>query len=138
MFATPDEAEDAFYRAFERGDLNAMMLVWDEEEPVVCVHPMSARLTGLDAIRNSWETMFQHSPQIRVSVSDQQRTLDKQLAIHVVHENIYVENEKEPRPPVLATNIYRLTEDGWRMILHHASPVPSGTEAKAESPRTLH
>jgi hypothetical protein len=33
------------------------------------------------------------------------------------------------------TNIYRLTEGGWRMILHHASP--ASPSAKPES-KTLH
>ena len=34
-FSTPDQAEDAFYRALERADLSAMMAVWAEDEEVV-------------------------------------------------------------------------------------------------------
>ena len=47
LFPTPDDAEAAFYDAFERGDLAAMMVVWAEGEDVVCVHPSGPRLTGL-------------------------------------------------------------------------------------------
>jgi hypothetical protein len=42
---------------------------------------------------------------------------------------------------VFATNIYELTEGGWRMVVHHAAPAPEG-EARAEEPaapsHTLH
>lgn len=27
-----------------------------------------------------------------------------------------------PKPPILATNAYRRTPDGWRLFLRHASP----------------
>jgi len=26
------------------------------------------------------------------------------------------------QPEIIATNVYRKTDKGWRMILHHASP----------------
>jgi hypothetical protein len=51
------------------------------------------------------------------------RTQDGLLAIHVLHEHISVPGEAAERPPAVATNIYQLTEQGWRMVLHHASPV---------------
>jgi len=35
MFATADEAEVAFYDAFERANLSAMMAVWAESDDVV-------------------------------------------------------------------------------------------------------
>ena len=47
LFPTPDDAESAFYDAFERADLAAMMVVWAEDDDVVCVHPPGPRLTGL-------------------------------------------------------------------------------------------
>ena len=34
LFPTPDDAETAFYDAFERGDLAAMMVVWAEGDEV--------------------------------------------------------------------------------------------------------
>ena len=43
--------------------------------------------------------------------------------------------------PVFVTNIYELTEGGWRMVVHHATPAPA-EQARAEEPaspsHTLH
>ena len=38
-FASPEQAEAAFYSAFEKADLDAMMSVWAEDEDIVCMHP---------------------------------------------------------------------------------------------------
>jgi hypothetical protein len=41
---------------------------------------------------------------------------------------------------VHATNVYELTEGGWRMVVHHASAVAEATVAEEppEPARTLH
>ena len=58
IFPTAQDAENAFYEALERGDLEAMMAVWAEDEDIVCVHPGGPRLVGYDAVRASWERIF--------------------------------------------------------------------------------
>ena len=35
LFATPEDAEAAFYDAVARGDLEALMAIWSEDEEVV-------------------------------------------------------------------------------------------------------
>ena len=45
-FPTSQDAENAFYDALERADLDAMMAVWAEDEEIVCVHPTGPRLAG--------------------------------------------------------------------------------------------
>ncbi len=61
LFATPDEAESAFYDAFERANVSAMMAVWAESDDVVCVHPQGPRLVGFEAVRESWMQIFASS-----------------------------------------------------------------------------
>jgi hypothetical protein len=40
---------------------------------------------------------------------------------------------------VLATNVYALTAEGWRMVLHHASPgSPHEAQEIVEAGSTLH
>ena len=53
MFATPDEAETAFYTAFANTDLDAMMLVWLDSDAVTCIHPVGPRISGHQAVRAS-------------------------------------------------------------------------------------
>lgn len=134
-FNTPHEAETAFYQAFERRDLPGMMAVWSDDADIVCVHPGGTMLVGRDAVLASWKEIFRQAPEMHFSINERGRSANGALAVHVVEEHIRVGSQTAPAP-VLATNIYRLTEGGWRMILHHASPAP--TPAATPPPATLH
>lgn len=133
-FQSPREAETAFYAAFIKRDVDAMMTVWAESDDISCIHPLGAILTGRAAVRESWETIFRNSPEMQFMITERTRTQNGEVAVHVVEEHIRAKNEP-PSAPMQVTNIYRLTEGGWRMIVHHASP--ASTPAKPE-PKTLH
>ena len=133
MYATPDEAEQAFYTAFANTNLEAMMQVWLDSDTVTCVHPVGPRISGHAAVRTSWAEIFRSSGGLKFRLGEVSRTQDALLAIHVLHEHIAVPGEPAERPPAVATNIYQLTKEGWRMILHHASPVAMPTRATSPS-----
>ncbi len=133
-FQTPREAETAFYAAFIKRDVDAMMTVWAESDDISCIHPLGAILTGRAAVRESWETIFRNSPEMQFMITERTRSQNGEVAVHVVEEHIRARNEP-PSAPMQVTNIYRLTEGGWRMIVHHASP--ASQPAKPE-PKTLH
>jgi ketosteroid isomerase-like protein len=126
VFSSPEAAEAAFYRALQKGDLRLMMAVWDEDENISCVHPGGQRLEGHAAVRQSWELIFAHSSELAIHLSDESRFEDQNLTVHVVHEHIRLGKESQHQPPVIATNVYRLTDKGWRMVMHHASPTRVG------------
>jgi uncharacterized protein (TIGR02246 family) len=137
-FPTPQDAEAAFYEALESADLEAMMEVWAEDEEIVCVHPGGPRLAGYDQVRASWAQMFGSGQKLKVHLNNQVVLSGMMLSIHSVHENILVPGETRPRPPVAATNVYLRTGNGWRLLLHHASPVPQAQQRQADSPKILH
>ena len=139
-YATPQDTEAAFYEALESADLAAMMAVWAEDEDIICIHPGGPRLTGTAAIRESWRRIFSRGPGLRFRLSDQQMVRGALVAVHSLHEHILISGQPEPQPPVVATNVYTLTEQGWRMVMHHASPVPSTPEGRRETsaPGMLH
>ncbi len=141
-FPTPQDAEAAFYDALESSNLEAMMEVWAEDEEVVCVHPGGSRLTGLEQVRESWTQLFGSGQQMKVRLTHQVVVAGMMVAVHSVHENIQLPGEARPRPPVIATNVYLRTENGWRMVAHHASPAPQGArlpvESPADGPKVLH
>ena len=94
-FPTPQDAEAAFYEAFESADLEAMMEVWAEDEEIVCVHPGGPRLAGFEQVRASWGQIFGAGQRIKVHLSDQVVLAGMMLmAIHSVHENFLVQGSR--------------------------------------------
>lgn len=134
-FSTPDQAETAFYEAFERGDADAMMQVWADDDGIVCVHPMGERLVGRDAVEDSWRRILGRGSSMGFTVTDGQYAQDGTIAVHCVHENIAYGPGRRQHALVIATNVYRLTSEGWRMVMHHASPTEAA-EQPAEVPPT--
>ena len=140
IFPTAQDAENAFYEALERSDLEAMMQVWSEDEEIVCVHPAGQRLAGQAQVRDAWRQMFAGGPGMRVQVSQQVAATGMMVAVHSVLETITLAGEKRPRPPVIATNVYLRTPAGWKRVVHHASPAPGAAagEPPPAAPKILH
>ena len=138
IFPTAQDAENAFYEALERCDLEAMMAVWAEDEDIICVHPAGERLAGQDQVRASWAQIFSAGQKLKVHLTNQVVLSGMMLSIHSVHENVLVPGETRPRPPIAATNVYLRTGNGWRLLLHHASPVPQAAQRQTDSPKILH
>ena len=133
-FATPEEAERAFYDAFETSDLSAMMKVWADREFIECIHPMSDRAQGRPEVESSWRRIFDGGLRVQLQRSSIHRTQDALLAVHVLYEHLNIPGEDVQHPPIIATNIYQLIEGSWRMVLHHASPSPENSfEHKPET-----
>ncbi len=135
---TPEQAETAFYRAFERADLAAMMAVWAEDEEIVCVHPGGERLVGFDAVRDSWRQLFSQGPRLRFQLLDRRVHAVRPMSIHTLYESITLGGEVGPAHLALTTNIYLLTPAGWRLLAHHASPLPPGATARETRAGTIH
>lgn len=121
-FLSPKDAEDAFYLAIENADLQSMMSVWSDNNAAVCIHPGAPRLEGRDEIRRSWQEIFEASPPMMFTVSDERITQDDHLAVHLVKEEIVIEGEIVSI--MLTTNIFHFIDGGWKMMLHHSSPEP--------------
>jgi uncharacterized protein (TIGR02246 family) len=137
-FTNPQEAEQAFYEAFQRADLDAMMAVWGEEDEVYCVHPGGPRLIGLERIRESFRQIFANGATMRFQIKGVQQMRGGMLAVHSVYEHIALIGERRPANVVAATNVYANVGGGWRMVAHHASPVANAEpQPQAETPPTL-
>jgi len=77
--AHPDDVEQRFYEALQRGDLAAMMSCWTDEDDAVCVHPGGARLVGLAAVVE----MLYHL-QLNSALGDTLRFMGMQLNVRSV------------------------------------------------------
>ena len=125
IFPTAQDAENAFYEALERCDLEGMMAVWAEDEDIVCVH-LAAAAGGQDEVRESWARIFAAGPRARVTIEQQVALTGMMLAVHSVFERFVIpQASPSAAAPIIATNVYLRTAAGWRMIVHHASPAPA-------------
>lgn len=119
-YSTSDQAEEVFYLAFQQSDIKMMMSVWSKSEGIICIHPGGPRLEGWDIVRQSWEHIFINERGISFDVKQKKILEVNNISIHHVIEVISVNGEVQSG--IIATNIYAKTENGWHMILHHASP----------------
>ncbi|MEM7406702.1 MAG: nuclear transport factor 2 family protein [Pseudomonadota bacterium] len=130
---TVEQAEQAFYNAFEQRDLSAMRALWDATDDIVCVHPMASPLQGVTAVMQSWQQLFAGDEMLRFKPHIISRFVNDSLATHHLYEQIFFGPRGRDSSVVIATNAYRLTDTGWRMIMHHGSPgsileAPSATD----------
>ena len=134
LFPTAQDAESAFYDAFTKGDLEAMMAVWGDDDDIYCVHPQGPRLVGVEQVRESWRQIFSGGQRLSFHLRGQHRLQGMMMSVHSVYEHVAVAGDPRSQQPVLATNVYLRTERGWRMVAHHASPAPAA--AAEEPPRS--
>lgn len=127
-FETADKAEEAFYHAFVHCDHQAMKAVWMDDE-VVCIHPSSHAIVGYDAVMRSWSNIFSGAALPNIQFNVIKKTVSDTLVVHVVEEHISAE-VGVPSAVVLATNIFRKTDEGWLMIEHHAAMMHSPAGGK--------
>jgi ketosteroid isomerase-like protein len=143
IFPTPSDCETAFYDAFERADLKMMMATWADDSNIVCIHPAGPRLAGASAIRESFVDIFSHGANAQLRVSELRKHEGQTLAIHSVYETFTMRDATgtltTQTQTILATNVMQLTPNGWRMIMHHASSAPQGTNPEEQGvSRILH
>ena len=136
-FDSPMEAEAFFYQALEQRDLNEIMLAWAEDDEVVCIHPVGPALEGLESIRDSWSVICDSGQELSFEIDSIRYSETSELAVHILREHIAMAGDPPKLALMLVTNVYRQTENGWRMVLHHASP-GSSTESANEEPVVLH
>jgi ketosteroid isomerase-like protein len=137
--SSPDEIEASFYEALQTGDIEKLMACWADEDDIVCVHPGGGRLVGASQIRASFEAMFANGT-IQARPERVHRVDMMGACMHNLLERLDIQTPEGPAQAcVIATNVYHRTAQGWRMVVHHASP---GSPAEAQDlhdlPSVLH
>jgi ketosteroid isomerase-like protein len=129
------EIEAAFYDAINRGDIDALMLLWADDDEIFCIHPGGPRLHGHGAIQASWEAILEHGG-LDIRPSQLHETHNLMSAVHTVIEGI-TSQASEPAH-LVATNVYAKTPRGWRMVLHHVSVAPGPAPSGLHQQSSLH
>ncbi|HYS08327.1 MAG TPA: nuclear transport factor 2 family protein [Myxococcales bacterium] len=112
------EANSAFYAAFARGDAEAMDALWAREAPVACLHPGWELLQGREAVVESWR-------RILLGGGAPAGIRCESASAHVQGDWAWVVcAEVLPAGKLAATNLFVREEGLWRLVHHHASPMP--------------
>jgi uncharacterized protein (TIGR02246 family) len=122
---------DAFYRAFESADLDAMMELWVDDAQSLCVHPGALPVRGTAAINRSWALIMANTPYIQFFLTDVEVAVLGDVASVTCTENVLTADETTEEgafngAKAVASNVFVRTGDAWRLWIHHASPVLSG------------
>lgn len=133
-----EAAEAAFYAAFAATDLAAMRAVWATGHDVVCIHPAGAPIRGYDAVMASWRDILGGSAPVELAFEPVSRTRTGALMVSTVYERFGPAGATSPVAPVLATNVYRLADGAWKMVLHHASPIATPARTRDQGAPTRH
>jgi len=127
-------ANEELYAAFELADIDRMDAVWDSDDDVQCVHPGWPPLVGRTRVLRSWSVLMANTSYIQFFLTDVATAVHGDVAIVTCQENILTGIEDPAAglgggQRVATTNVFRRRDGGWRLWLHHASPV---VEASAE------
>lgn len=119
-------ANAAFYAAFEGRNLDAMSLLWEHSDRIVCTHPGWASLRGWGQVAASFVALFQNSEQLQFILTKEKAEVAGDVGWVTVDENIL---QTDSATTVSALNLFVRDKDGdWKMVAHHASPVTDTAE----------
>jgi hypothetical protein len=113
-----------FYEAFESLNMDALADCWASTDQVACVHPGGPWVTGWDDVRDSWDVILANTGYIEVAVEVAAVVVNDPVAwvSCIEHVTTAVAGD-QVTASVAATNVFVLGAQGWRLVLHHASPV---------------
>jgi ketosteroid isomerase-like protein len=126
-------ANSAFYEAIEHGDIDALQRLWLDGDTAICVHPGLTPIHGHRAVLRSWAAVLAATPYLQFVLTDVTAKVSGHVAVVTCTENLLSAAEGMPDTVfagghAVATNVFRMDEDGWRLWVHHASAVQQRRE----------
>ena len=126
-------ANAELYAAFEEGDVDRMEAIWDAADDVCCVHPGWPMLRGRSRVLRSWSVIMANTNYIQFFLTGVEAVVDADIAVVTCEENILTavadpDGGLSQSAKVVSTNVFRRRDDGWKLWLHHGSPVLAPSE----------
>lgn len=117
-------ANEAFYRAFEKKDIEAMSTVWSQGTGSFCIHPGGNILRGWKEISNSWTQIFRNTAYIEINTEIITTEVNDNIAYVILIENVFqVVGGRRLEAQSMATNVFQHFGGKWYLIHHHGSPI---------------
>jgi ketosteroid isomerase-like protein len=109
-------ANEAFYRAFNQKDVEAMDSVWARLDNVGCIHPGWNLIRGREAVLESWRSILTNPNQPRIVIGGAGVLYAGDAALVLCRELV-------GGSPLAATNVFVAQEGGWKLVHHQSGPV---------------
>ncbi|SDQ59484.1 nuclear transport factor 2 family protein [Thermostaphylospora chromogena] len=133
-----ETVNQAFYTAIEEADIDKMHEIWatdSENLQVSCVHPGWPMLIGRSEVMRSWALLMANTPYIQFVLTDVRTAVFGDVAVLTCAENILTAGDAGESSfaagKVVASNTFIRTAEGWRLWLHHSSPVMQAEDGEA-------
>jgi SnoaL-like domain len=110
-------ANQEFYSAFRSGDYARMDALWAVKHPVSVYHPNWQGIEGREAVMTSWFEVMVVSEPPAVMVRDECVIMNGRRAVVLCTECMGATR-------VIASNLFVLEDDEWRMTHHQATHLP--------------
>jgi ketosteroid isomerase-like protein len=95
-----------------------------DDDTASCVHPGWRVLRGTSRIMRSWALIFANTPYIQFFLTDVDVSVFGDVAVVRCVEGILTSlGDPDSDASVAATNVFIRGEHGWKLWLHHGSPV---------------
>jgi len=118
-------ANARFYKAFEKGDLIAMGMIWSKGNNVHCIHPGAGCISGYDIVMESWELTF--GPELdlplQIELQNVEVYIKGNLGFITCLEVVRTSGNNWGKQ--VATNIFEKVDGNWYICVHHASHIAS-------------
>ena len=119
------EVNSRFYKALGTRDLELMGTVFVHDDRAGCMHPGWVMLKGWEAIRQSWENVFDPEDQLGIKLHNLTVDIEGDAAwVTCIQELTYIKRDPVMMNVSVSTNIFEKNESGWLMVIHQASPIP--------------
>jgi ketosteroid isomerase-like protein len=116
----------AFYRAFEKRDLETMSTLWSHGTGCSCVHPGRDMLRGWEPIRASWEKIFRNTNYLEIEIELIKVEISGDLGYVVLTETVLqVAGGRRTKAQSIATDLFERMAQQWYLVHHHGSPIMS-------------
>lgn len=117
-------ANEAFYRAFEKKDLDAMSTIWSQGTGSICIHPGRNAIRGWKEIELSWLKIFRNTTYIEIEIEIIVVEIRETISYVIVLENLLqISGGRSVQAQSLATNIFERMASKWYLVHHHGSPI---------------
>jgi ketosteroid isomerase-like protein len=126
-------ANTAFYTAIESGDVDSIEAIWDDVDDIACVHLGWPPVRGRSRVLRSWAVIMANTAYLQFFPTGVDIAIDGDVAVVACEHSLLAritENEGGlgETARVVATNVFRRREGGWRLWAHHASPVMTSSD----------